>query len=200
MPGTSKSPAPRARNRRGEGDRLREDLISAASAILEELPTSAALSMRAVARGAGVSAPSVYLHFTDPSQLVLAVLERRFAELAEALEEASAEVTDARSALRARCLAYLRFAREHPGHYSVMFDAVPESDLTDESELPGAAIIGAITELVARSAPTGADPRMVALLLWCGLHGIARLQVTKPKIQWPQDTAMLDALLDRLLG
>ena len=67
----------RRRNARGEGERLRQELIRAASQLLESLPGEESLSLRAVARQAGVSAPSVYLHFADKGELVGAVLATR---------------------------------------------------------------------------------------------------------------------------
>lgn len=188
----------RTRNPRGEGDRLRADLVTAASRLLKDLPGQESLSMRAVARAAGVSAPSVYLHFADKSELMLAVLAQRFAEFGAELEAASSGIADPKDQLRARCHAYAEFAARHPGHYAVMFTAIPETGPAAEADLPGAGIVADIARLVAACAPA-VDPRETALLIWAGLHGIVSLRVSKPRIHWPPATVLIDALLDRLV-
>ncbi|CAM5674976.1 TetR family transcriptional regulator OS=Streptomyces antimycoticus OX=68175 GN=SANT12839_040660 PE=4 SV=1 [Streptomyces antimycoticus] len=71
----------RARNRRGEGSRLREDIISAAAALLDETGDEHAITLRSVARKVGIAAPSIYPHFPDQPAIMLAVVQREFAEL-----------------------------------------------------------------------------------------------------------------------
>ena len=55
----------RRRNRRGEGERLREEIITAASQMIGETGDDTALTLRGVARRVGIAAPSIYRHFTD---------------------------------------------------------------------------------------------------------------------------------------
>src|ERR1043165_6404069 len=94
----------RARNGRGQGERLREDIVSAALRMLDELGDDQALSLRAVAREVGIAATSVYLHFADRDALVLAAMERWHGEMARAIDEAEAGAADPAAALRARVL------------------------------------------------------------------------------------------------
>ena len=54
----------RQRNPRGQGERLRDDIIEAASRLLAD-PAAPPLTLRAVAREVGVAATSVYLHFDE---------------------------------------------------------------------------------------------------------------------------------------
>src|SRR5207248_1129080 len=91
----------RARNPRGAGQRLRDDLIEAASRLLVGPAADAPLSLRAVARAVGVVPQAVYLHFPDKQRLVWAVVERCYAELARAGEDAAASVSDPADHLRA---------------------------------------------------------------------------------------------------
>ena len=70
----------RQRNPRGQGERLRDDIIEAASALLAD-PAAPPLTLRAVAREVGVAATSVYLHFDDIDSLTLAVVNHLFDEL-----------------------------------------------------------------------------------------------------------------------
>ena len=83
-------PTGRQRNRRGEGDRLREEIITAASQIIGESGDDSALTLRGVARRVGIAAPSIYRHFTDVDELKMAVVQRSFAEFARARRLGSA--------------------------------------------------------------------------------------------------------------
>ena len=65
----------RARARRGEGPRLREEILAAATRLLAETGDEEAVSIRAVAEAVGVTPPSIYLHFADKTELIFAVCE-----------------------------------------------------------------------------------------------------------------------------
>src|SRR5262245_38605892 len=96
----------RVPNRRGAGERLRQDLIGAADRLLAEGATHESLSLRAVARAVGIAATSVYLHFPDKMALLLAVYERYFAQLADDLREAVDRHDRPAQRLRAACACY----------------------------------------------------------------------------------------------
>ena len=113
----------RVKNRRGEGVRLRHDMIEAASRLLEDPDDLAPLSLRAVAREVGITPQSVYLHFKEKSDLVLAVVDRRLADLEDDLERAVSRATGPWDQLVARCLAYCRWGLEHPGQYRLVFES-----------------------------------------------------------------------------
>src|ERR1700682_3032191 len=70
----------RARNARGEGQRLRDEIIAAAIKVLSAIGAGDPVSLRAVAKEAKIAAPSVYIHFADRNVLLLAVLEKLFRE------------------------------------------------------------------------------------------------------------------------
>ena len=70
----------RSRNQRGEGGRLRGEIIDSAVKILAGLEPDAPFSLRAVAKEAQIAPPSVYIQFADRDVLLLAVLERLFDE------------------------------------------------------------------------------------------------------------------------
>ncbi|MFB7499869.1 TetR/AcrR family transcriptional regulator [Streptomyces sp. NPDC056161] len=115
----------RVHNARGEGDRLRQEILDAATRILEETGREKALSLRGVAREVGIAAPSVYLHFKDKTDLVWAVLADAYRALATAMHEAGAAAAaadaDPWERLRATVAAYRRFAIDKPSRYRLMF-------------------------------------------------------------------------------
>src|SRR5690242_18502052 len=114
----------RRRARRGEGERLRAEIVEAASRMLAETGVVGDLSLRAVAREVGVAATSIYLHFRNLEELVAAVKVQYFAEFGAALAaaaEAAGEVSYARALARAR--AYVGYGLANRGRYWVMFSA-----------------------------------------------------------------------------
>lgn len=126
----------RVRNPQGQGGRLRAELIDAADRILALTGDLGALSLRAVARDVGIATPSIYLHFPDKQALVRAVLDARFAELGAAVQAAVVAADGAAAKLRAGCLAYCRFAAEHPNAYRVLFGRLYESPSSAASDSP----------------------------------------------------------------
>lgn len=201
--GRAAPPNARRRARRGEGHRLREELIAAASDLLGELGDPNQLSMRAVAAAAGVSPPSIYLHFVDKQELLAAVLRERWAELDRLLAEAATSAGDPFEALRRWCLAYLNFAEERPGHYRVLFSAAAPAGISDDPEThPGAptffALVTAVQHCLDAGAPADAarDAWFLALQLWLSGHGLVDLRIGQRfPFPWPPAEDVLDAIL-----
>lgn len=194
------SEVPRERNRRGEGGRLRDEIVAGAAGLLDEAGDEHAVTLRAVARRVGVAAPSIYRHFPDQPSIMLAVVQGTFAELEAALEAALAGAgTDPRRRLEALSAAYLDFAQEHPGRYRVMFGGVWMPDLSQsaltESDLVslGGPTLTMLTDTleacVAAGVATSTDPAADAVALWLGLHGLAHQRASTVSFPWPADIA-----------
>ncbi len=174
---------PRARNPRGEGGRLREQLVQAAAEVLDEVGDASRLSVRAIARRAGVSPTALYLHFPDREALVDATVDAGFAAFNEALRAAATPESDPFDGLAASGLAYLAFAERQPALYAVLFS----------TRRPTSAIVGreqGFEDLVAMlhacdPALDGAEARALAIAVWSGLHGFAVLRAARPKMGWP---------------
>ena len=90
MASAVQAPTARRRNRRGQGGRLRQEIITAASQMIGETGDDAALTLRGVARRLGIAAPSLYRHFPAVDELKMAVVQRAFADFARARDAASA--------------------------------------------------------------------------------------------------------------
>src|SRR5579864_3535088 len=93
----------RVRYARGEGARLRQDILDSASALLAESGDPAQISIRGVARKIGITPMSVYLHFPDVDSLILAVADEFFTELNTVQEAAASNDSDPLDILVARC-------------------------------------------------------------------------------------------------
>ncbi len=201
--------AGRRRNPRGQGERLREDLIEAASALVAEAGGAGQLSIRAVAARAGVAATSVYLHFAGIDELKVAVAERCFAELAVARDAAIAHIEDPAASLVARCQAYARFALAYPGHYRLMFGPdLPPAVFTQayDSEHSASRIAyDQLTQAIQRCQQAGgahkdSDPALVTALLWPALHGQVSLRIDRPNFPRPPLDQVIAETVKRLVG
>ena len=192
------SPATRrARARRGEGELLRAEILAAAERLLIKTGDEGAVSIRAIADAAGVTPPSIYLHFADKTELLAAVCEARFQDFDRFLEEAAAGIDDPLEAIRARGRAYVRFGLENPEHYRILFMTRPagERPQRDVEHLPGLTAFSRLVDDVARAMDAGllvaGDPFLVATGLWTAVHGVTSLLIARPDFPWPD--------LDRLL-
>jgi AcrR family transcriptional regulator len=194
--------AHRPRNRRGEGGRLREDIVRAGAELLDEAGDEQAVTLRAVARRIGIAAPSIYAHFADRQAILLAVATEAFAELDERLRHArDVAPPEPVARLRAVCAAYLEFSRARPQRYRVMFGgvwnaarAVEEGGIT-EDQAAGmgqealAQLVSGIQECVDAGLSTSTDAFADAIALWVGLHGLAHQRTAAPAFPWPPDLA-----------
>lgn len=195
------APVRRVRARRGEGHRLRDDLVVAANDLLADLGDANQLSMRSVAAAAGVTPPSIYRHFTDKRSLLRAVLEERWAELYGALTNAVAD--EPFTSLRRICQAYVRFAQEHPGHYRMLFSVADPAGVTeDKAQHPGAPtfflLVDAIQRCIEAGAPVAPDRGswFLAAQVWMAGHGFVDLRIGQRfPFPWPPADDVLDALL-----
>jgi AcrR family transcriptional regulator len=158
-----------------------------------------ALTLREIARRAGVSHGAPRRHFPTHRELLSAIAGRGFAELAERAHTALARETGGpRDRVTALARTYLEFARERPGMYELMFrhDLLESgrSGLRDTS-LP---LFALLAELIGDADPD-ADARRVAGALWANLHGIAQLWRWR-SLQLALGDEDVGALLDTVLA
>jgi AcrR family transcriptional regulator len=199
--GTAVVPRTRARNARGEGARLREELVAAASEMVAETGDASQLSLRGVARAVGITAPSIYRHFPDLDHLKLAVVLRAFQGFADARDQASTEAGDPAQALLARCRAYCRFAVANPGPYRFMF-----SHQAPKGSPAAMAAFRALADSIAKCQTDGLSltsdaPERLAAQVWASLHGLVILRLNSPDFPWPAPLEqMADDAVTRLVG
>ncbi|MFE0025021.1 TetR/AcrR family transcriptional regulator [Amycolatopsis sp. NPDC059021] len=190
----------RPRNRRGEGARLREEIVDAAVELLDETGNESAITLRSVARRVGIAAPSIYRHFPDQPTIMLAVVQRAFAELETQLRaDVDAAGEGPRERLFACCHGYLRFAQDHPERYRTMFGGlwmpvlndttVTEHDVATLGDACTQLLIDTLDDCVTAGLATSTDVRADAVALWLGLHGLAHQRASTVTYPWPPDIA-----------
>jgi AcrR family transcriptional regulator len=191
---------PRQRNARGEGDRLRVDLLDAAAELLAEHGNVAEVSLRKVARQAGVSPTAVYRHFDDHDELLHEAIRFCWQNFHDALREARDSTDDPFRRLLAAGQAYVRFAFGAPGQYGVLFGNSLDMDV-DDPDSPGMAafeiLIGLVTDILDANGDDR-DPFFVAVQVHTWIHGMVHLCSTTQIAAWPAMDDLLDGCVDAL--
>ena len=186
---------PRRRSPRGEGDTLRTDLVEAAADLIAEHGEMEAVSLRAVARRAGVSPTAVYRHFDDHVELLRGTVEHCWSTFFDQLGTAYASSDDPFTAFRAMGDAYVAYALEHPGQYRVLFS--DKVDLGDGDSPGGLAAFQLLVDAVGRmlhELDDSRDPFFVAVQVHTWIHGIVDLCGSHPSMPWPGTADLLDGL------
>ncbi|MEY9944090.1 TetR/AcrR family transcriptional regulator [Kitasatospora sp. GAS1066B] len=156
--------------------------LRAARELLEE--DGGGLSVRAVARRAGVSATAPYRHFPDREALVSAVAAQGYRELAERLAAAHPAPATPED-LADVAVAYVQFALAHPALFRAMFSE-PCDPGNAERAAATAAISAYVDGLVRRAfrkhsseaeAGPGADVEALSTAVWALVHGLAFLHL-----------------------
>jgi AcrR family transcriptional regulator len=197
----------RERNPRGQGARLRDEIVEAATALLDETGREDSLTLRAVARRANITAPSIYAHFADREAILDAVIEQAFLGLIASVESHTAGIADPVESLHAGCQGYVDFATAQPRHYRVLFNRQPDPDeprtpVEQLSDLTGERAFGLLVDGIAACVEAGrsgsVDPFADAAVLWSAMHGFAMLYDGLPHFPWPKPDYMLATMIDRI--
>lgn len=148
---------------------LRAAILAEAARLVAERGADQ-VSLRELARAAGVSHAAPAHHFTDRRGLFTALATEGFQLLWDALAAARGCFVDA-------ALAYVRFALDHPGHYEVMFDKSLLNPSDAKFMAAEAATAAELSRGVATLADTAAqaDPAGAELAAWSLVHGFATL-------------------------
>lgn len=172
---------------------LRRALLDSALEIIEEQDISA-LSLRQVARRAGVSHTAPYRHFADKEALLAAVAEEGFQEFSRYLEQARDAQSTPLAQLEATGMAYVDYALQYPTHYRVMsgnYCADPDAfpSLTTTANQSFEILVNIIKAGQAAQEMKPGQPWTLAVAHWSLVHGLAmllldnRLGIEKDSVQ-----------------
>lgn len=149
-----------------------------------------ALSLREVARAAGVSPAAPYHHFASKAELLGAIAARGFTGLTAAMRQAlgaMAEPDEPTGRLAALGSAYIEFARSHPTEFRLMFrpSLVRRADLPLDCDPTSSfsLLLDAVAR-VSRALPIdGVTPEALTLGAWSLVHGAAELLLDGPLVE-----------------
>jgi AcrR family transcriptional regulator len=188
----------RPRAPRGSGDRLRDEILNAATDLLLETAHARAVSIRSVAQRVGVTPPSIYLHFEDKDALLDAVCARYFEKLDQAMRRAAGEHSSPAEVLRAQGLAYVRFATDNPELYRLATMGEWRSGSTIDMALETSAfkhVRATVQKLMDDNFYQPGDPTAIALEVWTAAHGVAAMLIAKPHLPFGDAEVFADRVL-----
>jgi AcrR family transcriptional regulator len=146
---------------------LRNGLLEAARAILEE-ESLAALTLRAVARKAGVSHAAPYRHFPNHEALLVELSIEGFEELRESLVEAAKSHGNESDKIANIGAAYMRFVAQRPALARLMFGG----QLPNRDQFPQ---LGIKADSIGQQIGDALHDSALGLAVWAAVHGLAML-------------------------
>jgi len=160
---------------------LRRSLIDASLALIAEEGFSA-LTLREVARRAGVTHAAPYRHFEDKEALLAAVAEEGFRAMTAQMHERMSRENGPAERLAACGVAYVLFAVRHPAHFRVMFGPhFARPALHEGLSTEGSNAFGLLVQSIIQGQQMGVlregEPLPLALGAWSLVHGLASLLV-----------------------
>ncbi|MEA3411265.1 MAG: TetR/AcrR family transcriptional regulator [Pseudomonadota bacterium] len=186
---------------------LREALVTAALKLLESGGVEK-LSLRALARDAGVSQTAPYGHFRDKTAVLAAVAVRGFARLRAMLDAgvASRGAVEPEVRMQALALGYVRFALANPDLFRLMFsDSLCEAfeqdpDLAQAGAASFEPIREAVGERLSRCAEPAVTPAEGAAGTWALVHGLSNLLIDGKLSPESVGAPDIDTLVERTAG
>jgi len=161
---------------------LRRALLDAALRLIDEQGLQA-LSLREVARRAGVTHGAPYHHFADRASLLATLAEDGFELLVAAMKSEQAKSRPAQDErLAAVGRGYVAFALAHPAYFKVMFR--PELSEGRPLYTGGArayeVLVESVTALQRANRARAIDRDLLVLSSWSLVHGLASLWLDGP--------------------
>jgi AcrR family transcriptional regulator len=200
----------RQRNPRGQGARLREEIIAAAQGILEKTGSEEAVTLRAVAREVGIAAPSIAPHFAHPADIIDAAIAAELAVLHDAIRDAYNSTVDPVERVLLTCRAYYDFGLTRSGSYRVLTARRYLSDWQEDgSDMPQTFpvmvaafgfVVTAIQACIDAGLSTSKDAYFDCIVLWCAVHGLIVLPNAITSLPWPDQDQLFRASIIRATG
>ena len=180
--------SPSGRGRSYHHGDLRNALLGAARTILEE-ESLTELSLRAVARKAGVSHAAPYRHFPNHEALLVELAVEGFVELREEIRSAVSAPDAESDRITKIGAAYMRFVARRPALASLMFGPqLPNRDSFPE--------LGTVADAVGNEIGTALHDTALGLAVWAAVHGLAML-ILRNVVDLGQRKSGLDVLPSR---
>lgn len=162
---------------------LRAELVAAAHALVREEGYDG-LTIRKLATKVGYAPMSVYSYFADKHEILMALAEDAFVNLARRMRQN--QPADPIEAIRAALSEYAEFGLDNPNEYRTVFmtekpkPPVEETFAQMQRENPAYQIIVERVEACIAAGKLKGDARAIATMLWTVAHGAISLLVTFP--------------------
>jgi AcrR family transcriptional regulator len=163
---------------------LRDEILEVSKDLLIE-DGFGKMSMRKIAKRANVTATSIYIHFKNKDDLLLALIEESIENLKQSLIAEADSSKGLAGQLRDIGRAYIRFALDHPKEYEIIYMVRPEEMPSYPKEKfkqvrSGYELIaGIIKEGKEKEQFDVDDPLITAYSMWAQIHGVVSVILNK---------------------
>ncbi len=188
-----------------EQRRETRERIRSAAATLVRRGNLEKITIRAVAKQAGVSVGTIYKYFEDISDLGRSLWQEPVNQLRAQMSDIVDSTDDPAARIHNLLRAYAEFAREKHRVFRGAFlyvrpDSRPIPDQTALEEEPYFQFLtAAITEGQETDAIIDGDPKMLAQLLWAALHGALALPINIERIAFDPPEQIADAMITSIM-
>jgi len=190
----------RQRNARGEGSRLRLEIVQATIRLIDD--GTDRLTLRAIAREAGIAGPSIYDHFPDLEGIRTEVIRSCYEDLIERIRQAQDGVADPVERLDVTCFAYTSFGVDFPNRYALLFRGERDQDeklaVGDRGAAALQTLVDSIAICIEAGRSTSADPYDDALAVWSAIHGLTTLRSSRPHFTRLHRDELMRSVIHRL--
>jgi len=165
---------------------LRQEILDAASELFVK-DGYENVSMRRIAEKIEYSPTTIYLYFSDKTELLEQVCQETFARLTQILARIQEQHADPLERLRRGLLAYIKFGLENPHHYRATF-MMPVPEGVDHHHKDSETDMGmqafdflrhTVSDFIAAKKLRDLDLELVSQTLWAGIHGLTSLLIIK---------------------
>jgi AcrR family transcriptional regulator len=163
------------------------------------------VTMRRIAEHIEYSPTTIYLHFKDKNELLQAVCEETFSELAGRLERLEKDARTPLGYLREALRAYVEFGLSHQAQYAVTFMSLDLGPARGPFGHPiGSRAVDTLRRAVLACTDRGdlqaANIDMTAQALWAAVHGLTALFIAMPEFPFAARTGLVDHTIDTLIA
>lgn len=180
----------------------RELVVRTARAQLEAGGGVEQLSLRAVARELGVTAPALYAYVQDKRELLAAVAAAHFERLVERFE--AIDEPDPLDRIRAVSRAYVAHAVASPALFPLLFRyppaPIPESDAFPPATRAFEVALEATAAAVDQGLLAVTDVNLAAMTMWAGVHGVAEIVLMGFGLDETGTEALLGSVIETVLA
>lgn len=182
---------------------LRNALLQASERLLAKTGV-AALSLREVAKQAGVSHAAPYRHFKGKAALMSGLAQSGFSRLQIAIRMAADKIPyDPEQKLVEAGVAYVHLALRHPALMQLMFSAAPGQVVDRELRQAAMGTLDPLVDIINTGIEAGVfrdrDAHELALVAWTSMHGLAMLLVARLMETDMADKKSLDGLVRSMI-
>jgi AcrR family transcriptional regulator len=197
------------RKPRGEGYQRRAEILAAARSLFLKEGVDR-VTIRAICARVGITSPSLYFHFRNKREIIIAICNETFGHLLERFREIRASELKPLDALRQMMETYVRFALSHPDEYRLLFMSRDllllefSGDFKSDEDAIRAGVLGPLVlrELaehiglcIKRGILRQGDPTILSEIVWSSGHGLASLLITHPHFKnRPRDELIAAAI------